>query len=442
MNRRQFIKKCGLGALAFGLAGPLCAYAAQKPTRKQIQWSLRPKKWRSLGPVDLIPQVDPALQWTNQSLIKYGIAWTPGGCCMRAACMPAEACAHYYAMTGDETTLTAIKAAVKTFRKYRHRARGRRVPYDEIKGPVKLDFVSEPQSGAADYTIEYETISCHVGRNMRGMRAAAHVLRDERLLREAAQELNWWIDNPLGFNREKHFFDARIFLDSKGKTVGSERKYTMNMGGSLASAMWLVGNDLGDTRLMQYAEDQIINGIPPYQLDTGYFPYNTTHKYEVVDGIALNSNYYHGLTLQVLCPLLAYEHWQRNTKYVEMMRRGAKYIRDKLTFEDGRCNHPKYIDVLRQKKLGLKPKSPWGLTVNSALVHTMLYKYLGDAQAFSQAAKNLRWLHFNSPTGIPFLPGVGEGGISYNFRQIVMIAWEGVHLKKKGVSDIEVVFLG
>ena len=442
MNRRQFIKKSGFGATVFGLTGPMGMYVAGASDPRRIEWSVKPKKWHSLGPVDLIAQVEAALQWTNQSLIKYGIAWRPGGCCMRAACMPAEACAYYYAMTGDETTLKAINAAVRTFRKYRHRARGRRVEYDEIKGPVKLDLVNEPQSRAADYTIEYETISCHVGRNMRGMRAAAHVLRDERLLREASEELNWWIDNPLAFNREKHFFDARIFVDGRGKTVGSERKYTMNMGGSLASAMWMVGNDLGDKRLMEYAEDQIINGIPPYQLDSGYFPYNTTHKYELVDGIALDSNYYHGLTLQVLCPLLAYEHWQRKPKYMEMMRRGAKYIRDKLTFEDGQCNHPKHIDVLREKKLGLKPKFPWGLTVNSALVHTMIYKYVGDAEAFSQAAKNMRWLHFNSPTGIPFLPGVGEGGISYNFRQIVLIAWEGMHLRQKGVSDIEVVFLG
>jgi hypothetical protein len=277
---------------------------------------------------------------------------------------------------------------------------------------------------------------------MRGMRAAAHVLQEERLLREVAEELDWWIDNPLAFNRAKHFFDARIFVDDSGKTIGCERKYTMNMGGSLACAMWLVGHDLGDKRLMEYGEEQIINGIAPCQLETGYFPYNTTHKYELVDGIALNSNYYHGLTLQVLCPLLAYEQWQSNRKFVGMMRRGAKYIRDKLTFEDGRCNHPKHIDVLRAKKLNLKPKSPWGLTVNSALVHTMLYKYLGDAEAFSQAANNLRWLHFNSPTGIPFLPGVGEGGISYNFRQIVLIAWEGMHIKQKGPRDIEVVFIG
>ncbi|MHC4622689.1 MAG: hypothetical protein ACYS4W_02185 [Planctomycetota bacterium] len=112
MDRRQFIKKSGLGMLALGLVGRMGAYAAQKLARKQIEWSLRPTKWRSLGPVDLIPQVDPALQWTNQSLIKYGIAWTPGGCCMRAACMPAEACAHYYAMTGDGTTLKAIPRAV------------------------------------------------------------------------------------------------------------------------------------------------------------------------------------------------------------------------------------------------------------------------------------------------------------------------------------------
>jgi hypothetical protein len=442
MNRRQFIKKSGLGALTLGLARlPVANGLVHKVGQKEIRWHFKPKKWKSLGPVDLIPQISRAQQWANQSLIKYGIAWTPGGCCMRAACMPAEACAHYYAMTGDETTLKAIKAAVGTFRKYRHRARARRVPYEEIKGPIELDLVSEQQANVSPYTIEYEMISCHVGRNMRGMRAAAHVLQDEQLLREAAEELNWWIDNPIAFNREKHFFDARVFLDEDGRTIGSERKYTMNMGGSLACAMWMVGNDLGDQRLMHYAEDQVINGIAPHQLDNGYFPYNIKHKYQLVDGIALDSNYYHGLTLQVLSPLLAYDYWQGKPKFVKMLRRGAKYIRDKLTLEDGRCNHPEYLDPLREKKLGLKRKSPWGLTVNSAYVHTMVYRYLGDAEAFSQAARNLRWLHLNSPTGIPFLPQVGEGGISYNFRQLVLIAWEGMHLKRKGIRDVEVVFL-
>jgi hypothetical protein len=442
MNRRQFIKKSGLGALTLGLVRlPVAKGLAHKVGQRQIRWHLKPKKWKSLGPVDLIPQIDKASQWTNQSLIKYGIAWTPGGCCMRAACMPAEACAHYYAMTSDETTLKAIKAAVGTFRKYRHRARARRVPYEEIKGPIELDLVNEEQTNVSPYTIEYEMISCHVGRNMRGMRAAAHVLQDERLLREAAEELNWWVDNPIAFNREKHFFDARVFLDGDSRTIGSERKYTMNMGGSLASAMWMVGSDLGDQRLMDYAEDQVINGIAPHQLDNGYFPYNIKHKYQLVDGIALDSNYYHGLTLQVLSPLLAYEYWQSKPKFVKMLRRGAKYIRDKLTLEDGRCNHPEYLDRLREKKLGLKRKSPWGLTVNSAYVHTMIYRYLGDAEAFAQAARNLRWLHLNSSTSIPFLPEVGEGGISYNFRQLVLMAWEGMHLKRKGIRDVEVVFL-
>jgi hypothetical protein len=442
VDRRRFLAKSGQAVLAFGLASLRKALAVPADaTGSSIEWSLQPRRFKSLGPVDLIPQIDGALQWTNQSLIKYGIAWTPGGCCMRAACMPAEACAHYYSMTGDATTLKAMKAAVATFRKYRHRARGRRVPYEEIKGPIELDLVKEEQPNVSPYTIEYEMISCHIGRNMRGMRAAAHVLRDKQLLREAARELNWWIDNPIAFNRERHFFDARVFLDASGKTIGSERKYTMNMGGSLACAMWMVGNDLGDQRLMDYAEEQILHGIPPHQLENGYFPYNTTHKYQLVDGIALDSNYYHGLTLQVLSPLLAYEQWQGKSEFVGMMRRGAKYLRDNLTFEDGRVDHPEHINVLREKRLGLKPKSPWGLTVNSAYAHTMIYKYLGDAEVFSQAARNLRWLHLNSPTAIAFLPEVGEGGISYNFRQLVLIAWEGMHLRQKGIRDVEVVFI-
>ena len=409
---------------------------------KQIDWSFQPREWKSLGPDDMIPQINRAMQWANTSLIKYGIVWTSGGCCMRAACMPAEAGGHYYAMTGDKTTLEALRAAVKTFRKYRNKARGRRIPYEEITGPVELEGVQQSRAEAAkQYTLEYEAISCHVGRNMRGMRAAAHALRDETLLRQVADELNWWIDNPLGFNRKEHFFDARIFLDDTGKTIGSERKYTMNMGGSLGCAMWLVGNDLGDKRLMQYGEDQIINGVAPHQSDVGYFPYNTTHKYRLVDGIALDSNYYHGLTLQVLCPLLAYKYWQKQPTFVAMMRRGAAYIREKLTFDDGRVNHPPHIAELRKKQMGLRQKSPWGLTINSAQVHTMLYKYLGDAEAMGQAAKNLLWLHANSPTSIGFMPEPGEGGISYNFRQAVLIAYEGIHIRRGADGKLEVVLI-
>jgi len=433
MNRRDFIKKSGLGALALGLAGSTVANAvSDNAARKQIEWSIKPKKWRSLGPLDLIPQLDQVQRWANQSLVKYGTVEPPnaGVRSMRSACMPAESCAHYYAMTGDALTLKALKAAVKTFRKYRHKARAHRVPYEEIKGPTE----EEP-------TIEYEMISCHVGRNMRGMRAAAHILQDKQLLHEAAEELNWWIDNPLAFNREKHFFDARIFLDEKGSTIGSERKYTMNMGGSLACAMWLIGNDLGDQRLMDYAEDQILNGIAPHQLDNGYFPYNIKHKYKLRDGIALDSNYYHALTLHVISPLLAYKQWRDKPRFVEMMRRGAKYIRNKLTFDSGVVKHPGYIDAIRAKKLGFLPKSPWGITVDSALVHTRIHRYLGDKEALPQVAKNLRWLHWNSPTCVPFLPSVDEGGFSHNFRQVMLMAWEGIHLKQKGIRDVEVVFL-
>jgi hypothetical protein len=441
MNRREFIKKSGLGALALGLTGSAEAQALWgKVAQKRTEWSIKPRKWKSLGPLDLIPQLDEVQRWANQSLIKYGTVEPPnsGIRSMRSACMPAESCAHYYAMTSDPLTLKALKAAVKTFRKYRHKARGRRVPYEEIEQPVKSasDHPTEEEA-----TIQYEMISCHVGRNMRGMRAAAHVLEDEQLLGEVAEELNWWIDNPLAFNRERHFFDARIFVDENGKTIGSERKYTMNMGGSLACAMWLVGNDLGDKRLMEYGEDQIINGITPHQLDNGYFPYNIKHKYELVDGIALDSNYYHALTLQVISPLLAYEQWRKKGRFVKMMRRGGKYLRG-LTFDNGVVKHPAHIDVIRARKLNFLPKSPWGITVDSALVHTRIYKYLGDTEALGQLSRNLRWLHWNSPACVPFLPSVGEGGFSHNFRQVMLVAWEGTHLRQKGIRDVEVLFIG
>ena len=252
------------------------------------------------------------------------------------------------------------------------------------------------------------------------------------LLIQAAEELNWWIDNPLAFNRKEHFFDARIFVDDAGRTIGSERKYTMNMAGSLACAMWMVGHDLGDKRLMEYAADQVINGISPHQHETGYFPYNTTHKYEMVDGIALDSNHYHGLTLQVLSGLLAYKFWQQQPKFVKMMQHGAKYMRDNLTFETGIVKHPPHIAAIRKSKYKRCPKAPFGSTVNSALVHTRIYKYLGDTEALTQAGKNLRWLYWNTPNFVPF---------SHCFREVVLMAWEGIHLKQKGSRDIKAVFI-
>jgi hypothetical protein len=418
MNRREFIKESGLGWLALALAGSTLPEAlAEKSAGKRIKWSLKPKKWKSLGPLDLVSQLEQGQRLMNQSLIKYGAFPASGRLCMREVCMTAEASAYYYALTGDAESLEAVKAAVTAFRKYRHKARGHRIPYEGIDEPGKADLLAKGDNAP---TIHYEMISCHVGRNMRGMWAAAHILQDEQLLHEAAEELNWWIDNPLGFNPKEHFFDARIFVDDKGRNLGSEKKYTMNMGGSLACAMWLVGNSLQDQRLMEYADDQIINGIAPHQFPNGYFPYDTRHKQvvEFVDGIALDTNHYHGLTLQVMSPLLAYKQWRNKPKFVELIRRG--------------------IAAIRRKKFNFCPKPPYGSTVNSALVHTRLHKYLAEPEALEQAAKNLRWLHWNSPTCIPFCPGFPYHGV---FRETVLMAWEGIHLRQKGIRDVEVMFI-
>jgi len=93
---------------------------SEETGRKSIKWTIKPKKWKSLGELDLISQLDQGQQLINESLIKYGIFNAKGRRTMRDACMSAETCAHYYAITGDAATLEAIKAAVKAFRKYRH----------------------------------------------------------------------------------------------------------------------------------------------------------------------------------------------------------------------------------------------------------------------------------------------------------------------------------
>lgn len=460
MDRREFMKKTCYGAAVSAVGGsmskaglPVAEVTGMGSSQPRESRPARLKRGNrvSLGTFDLIPQLNRGQKWINERLIAYGTVEPPNsgsrGRTMRSACMPAEACAHHYSMTGDKQSLQALTSAVKTFRKYKDKARARRVPYEGISKPIKLDYEVRSEEKP---TIEYEMISCHVGRNMRGMRACAHILEDKQLLREVADELNWWIDNPLGFNKEKHFFDARIFLDAQGNNTGSEKRYTMNMGGSLASAMWMVGDDLGDTRLKEYAQEQILEGIVPHQLDNGYFPYGLGVDYELIDGIAIESNYYHTLTLQVLSGLLAYEYWRKKDEFVHMMRHGAEYIR-RLTADSGEFAHPGKVDVARMKKKNFYPKPNWGSTAGSALIHTRMYKYLGDEEAFEQASRNLRWLHWNCPACIPFLPTdphlgmqhiVTEWGVSHSFRQIVLAAREGMHLKRKGLRDVEAVFAG
>jgi hypothetical protein len=132
-----------------------------------------------------------------------------------------------------------------------------------------------------------------------------------------------------------------------------------------------------------------------------------------------------------------------------MMRRGAKYLR-LLIKDNGVVKHPGHIDAIRARKLNFCQKAPFGITADSALIHTRLHKYLGDQEALAAAAKNLRWLHWNSPGCIPFLATdsklgmdhvISEWGFSHSFRQIMLAAWEGMHLKRKRIRDVDVVFI-
>jgi hypothetical protein len=123
-----------------------------------------------------------------------------------------------------------------------------------------------------------------------------------------------------------------------------------------------------------------------------------------------------------------------------MMRRGARYIRS-LNLEGGAVTgHP--VSRSRWKpEENHRPKPQWTITVDSALVHTFLHKYLGDAGALAQVDRNLRWLYHNSPTDVPFLPSVDGHAINHQFRPIVTIAWEGIHLKQGSDGDVEAVLV-
>ena len=179
-----------------------------------MKQSIRRINWKSLGSCDLIPQLSRGQYYAAKSLAKFGSFEPPNGGndkrCMRAICMVAEGCAYYYAMTGDELTLKGMKKAVENFRKYRHVARARRIPY--------------PEAGEGA-NIEYEMIAIHVGRNMRGMRAVAHILEDEKLLREVAEELIGVPIDSYEWEERKEYYEVSIRKIKKIHQIQSTRAY-------------------------------------------------------------------------------------------------------------------------------------------------------------------------------------------------------------------------
>ena len=454
-NRRKFVRQAAIGSFAASLRTSVQAESDSIP-QKGIEerpddfWRYPLTKRQPLGPMDLILQLEEGQKLADESLIKYGTVEPPnggsGGRCMRAACMPAEACAVYYAMTGNARTLRALRAAVETFLEYRDQARGRRVPYKRMQEPLPLSFEYYPEEKP---TIEYEMGSIHVGRNMMGMRAAAHVLKDHQLLAEAANELRWWLDTPLAYNQQKHFFYGAMIVDEKGQPIRNSHGFILNMSVSLATAMWIIGHDVGDERMMKYGREAILKGLPPLQEKNGYFPYmpgyswNGPHRQ---DG-------YHGLICQKLSQLLPYREWRDNEQFMLVFRRAVQYMRQRL-YDNGMMEtKPDIVSIqqaaeAKQGYAGWKPL--WESPSDLALISARMRRHLGEKEALQFVHKPLRWLHWNSPSCVPFWPNdehVGmwhlrtENGYSHCFRRVMLTAWEGIHLRQKGIRDVEAVFV-
>ena len=192
----------------------------------------------------------------------------------------------------------------------------------------------------------------------------------------------------------------------------------------------------------------------PYQFDNGYFPYNYKDGYDPKGEWALHRDDSHAVTVQVLSSLLACSEWSSNADYVEAMRRGVAYIK---TLDDlsGKIDGEPNVHTLAEWQKDAKGwpgliTSPWEQTADSALINARIHRYLGNEKAFEQAASSLRWLHHNAPLCIPFLPGddhigmwyiLTENGYSHAFRQAIMTAYEGFHLRRKGIKDVAAIFV-
>lgn len=402
--------------------------------------------YQSLGRQDLIPRLEKGQRWAAVSLLKHGSLEPPNGGpesrCMLAVCMPAEGSAYYHALTGDDLSLRAVHRAVETFRKYRTVAKGHRVPYPEL-GPGQ--------------TIEYEMGAIHVGRNLRGMLAAADVTGDSRLVEEVHEELSFWVGV---YDRDNHRFPSSLDVRPDGVGVPSKVHagiYVLNMTVSLAVTMWEVGNRLGNREMMEMAEDHITRGVLPKLHADGYWPYACTD--DDPDGTEhtkqLRLDNYSIMTFALLSRLLSEPYWRQCAMLVEAMKASATYIRS-ITPDCGAVDgHPGIAasKIAAERGAGWAgPKSLWHMTADSLVGLARMRRYLDDETVWPLLNANLRWLHYNNPLCIPFLPGdhhIGSGlewtpteaGYSHAFREVVIAAYEGIHLRETEDLDVETVFV-
>ncbi len=411
------------------------------------------KLWKSLGDEDIIPLFQPTQQWASEKLLEYGALWPArfsGSKIkkvveLRDAAMPAAGCAIYYFLTGEERQREAALRGWEFFRKYNRSA------WPESNDPASPAGLFPCPEIGPEWRVGVNIGGIESGRCYNTLLTVWQLLQVAEILEHIQEDLGWWLE-VVTYDGENHTFPVSV--DAQGREMTNQTNaYVYNMIAAFAVAMWRVGYHSQTQEFMDIAEDMIAERILPRQFPDGYWNYGEARigypPEPVRDAREGHADNYHGLTLLKLSRLLHYDYWRRREDYCQALVKGAEYC---TTFVDqnGMANPWPNLEAVR---LGMTHAHR---PVHESQAHLVLGlarigHHLDRPDLVETASRMMNWWFHNRPVLLPF---VGEGNPYYGYgdeltsqeyeltaRQVLVLAWEGWHLRRVDPWTVELVHL-
>jgi len=429
LNRRRFLTS-SVGLVAAGSLGANSSQGA-----KQDKQGPQRKAWKSLGPDDFVPVIDPGQRWVNEKLLKHGACFPSGGAKdyganieMILCLQPASGSALHYGLSGNDRSRRAAEAGLAFWEKYRH---------------IKSDPLPCPELGP-EGRINQECGGISLARRTNALFLMAEALEKPNLLDWVRDHLRWWID-VVGYDEKNHAFPNHVDHEGKDLHGGS---YVYNMQAGMAVTLWRIGERYGIEEYKQIGEDMLRERIFPMQFEDGYWNYNDKRDAPNPNETPKESRQenYQLLTLLKLTYLLAYPRWANDPALKQVMVRGCKYAQSQID------------------PMGCVPSIPnlqslWEGSKQHA-------KFLGQSSAFASvglarvglaydrpefiedASRVVNWWFHNRPVLYPFFDSgnpfiglrhqvTGNEGYGLSARYALVLAWEGWHIRRKNAWTVE-----
>jgi hypothetical protein len=406
------------------------------------------EKWKRLGPDDILPMMEPGQKWVDQQLIEHGIGAQETGywnkmsrnphvlTLSHSCCQPLTGSGLYYGLTGNQRSLRATEAALAFWKEYRERVPDRRAD----GGKPGL-----PHPTLADTQVQDQLSILSVGRTVHGLFPAAAAMGRPGLLDWFRDHCQWWIE-VVGYEKE-HYFRDHVNDQGKGRGAGA---FVFNKECLFAGAMWRLGELYGIEQFRQIGEEIILKRVLPAQFEDGYWNYSEsvsvpTSRKAPAGPHRLDN--YSLLTAGALSELLVYPRWRDDVRFKEVLLRACRYamsLIDGVGCLRGRPNRETYV---RHKSS--RPRCFGENFAQGLLQLTRAGTVYGEPELIDAASRVTNFWYAYRPVLFPFFeggrPSLGEGHIvsasdyTLTARFMLVLAWEGWHVRRKNASTVELV---